>query len=265
MIPAILETGLMHAGLGHGGFADTVLAGSLLAAIPVAILAGLVSFASPCVVPLVPGYLGYVSGMAGAGAEGHSHPVPRLVLGASLFVLGFTAVFVTLGVAVGSIGSLVTPHIDLILRVLGVIVVVMGMAFMGSVSFLQSERRLHFSPRAGLWGAPLLGATFGLGWTPCIGPTLSAVFALALNEQTVSRGALLAVAYSIGLGAPFIALAFSAQKSFRVLGWLKRHRRALMQFGGAVLVLLGALLVTGVWQQFTGWLQAFVQDFAVAV
>ena len=206
MTPATLETGFASAALVQTGFADTVLTGSLLAAIPIAILAGLVSFASPCIVPLVPGYLGYVSGMAGAGAEGHAYPVPRLVLGASLFVLGFTAVFVTLGVAVVSLGSLVTPHIDLILRVLGVIVVVMGLAFMGSIPFLQSEKRLHFSPRAGLWGAPLLGATFGLGWTPCIGPTLSAVFALALNEQTLSRGALLAVAYSLGLGVPFIPI-----------------------------------------------------------
>lgn len=253
----------MIAGLG-GDFASTALTGSLIAALPVAVLAGLVSFASPCVVPLVPGYLGYVSGMAGATTERRGSR-PRLVLGALLFVLGFTAVFVTLGVAVTSLGVALAGAIDIVLRVLGVLVIVLGMAFMGSVPFLQAERRIHASPRAGLLGAPLLGVTFGLGWTPCIGPTLGAVYTLALDDATLARGTVLAVAYSLGLGLPFILLALFAERSGRVLGWLRRHRLALMRVGGGLLIALGVLLVTGLWMRATDLLQGWVNAFGVSV
>ena len=199
----------MIAGIG-GSFADTVLSGSLLAALPVALLAGLISFVSPCVVPLVPGYLGYLSSMAGAGTSGRGSR-PRLVLGVLLFVLGFTAVFVVLGVAFASLGTRVEEQLDVITRILGVLVVVMGFVFLGSVPFMQRERRIHLSPKAGLWGAPLLGIVFGLGWTPCIGPTLAAVLTLSLSEATATRGVILAVVYSLGLGLPFIALAVRAR------------------------------------------------------
>lgn len=251
------------AGVGEG-FADTVLSGSLLAALPIALLAGLVSFASPCVVPLVPAYLAYLGGMAGADST-RSRPRPRLLLGVVLFVLGFSAVFVTLGVAVSSLGAALAPHLDVIVRVLGVFVVLLGMAFLGAVPFLQSERRLRLSPRAGLWGAPLLGVAFGLGWTPCIGPTLSAVLALALDQATVSRGALLAAVYCVGLGLPFLLLALSLERSGKALGWLRRHRVALMRAGGGLLILLGLLLVTGVWARVTAALQGWVDGFWVAV
>ncbi|MCR6712426.1 MAG: cytochrome c biogenesis protein CcdA [Demequina sp.] len=240
----------------------TVLTGSLLLAIPIAILAGLVSFASPCVVPLVPGYLGYVSGMAGADAK---RSRPRLVLGVLLFIAGFSAVFIALSVVVTALGAQVQAQLDVITRILGVVVILMGLAFMGAVPFLQAERRLHVSPRAGLWGAPVLGIAFGLGWAPCIGPTLSAVLALALTESSQARGILLAVAYCLGLGLPFLALAFWIEHSSKVLGWLRRHRLGLMRFGGAMLIVLGVLLVTGLWGSLTNLLQGWIDGFWTAV
>jgi len=240
----------------------TVLTGSLLLAIPIAILAGLVSFASPCVVPLVPGYLGYVSGMAGADAK---RSRPRLVLGVLLFIAGFSAVFISLSVLVTTLGAQVQAQLDVITRILGVVVILMGLAFMGAVPFLQAERRMHVSPRAGLAGAPLLGVAFGLGWAPCIGPTLSAVLALALTESSQARGILLAVAYCLGLGLPFLALAFWIEHSSKVLGWLRKHRLGLMRFGGAMLIVLGILLVTGLWGSLTHLLQGWIDGFWTAV
>lgn len=253
----------MISGLG-GNFAETVLSGSLLLALPVALLAGVVSFVSPCVVPLVPGYLGYVSSMAGVGADGRGSR-PRLVWGVLLFVLGFTAVFVVLGVAFASLGTRLDEQLDIITRILGVLVVVMGLVFVGSVPFMQRERRIHLSPKAGLGGAPLLGFVFGLGWTPCIGPTLAAVLTLSLSEATATRGAILAVAYSLGLGLPFIVLAVWMERSRSVLAWLRRHRLALMRFGGAMLIVLGLLLVTGLWSWLTGQMQGWIDGFWVAV
>ncbi|MES1171073.1 MAG: cytochrome c biogenesis protein CcdA [Actinomycetota bacterium] len=242
----------------------TVLTGSLLAAIPIAILAGLVSFASPCVVPLVPGYLGYVSGMAGADV-GAKRNRPRLVLGVLLFVAGFSAVFIVLTIVVSALGAQVQAQIDVISRILGVVVILMGLAFMGAVPFLQAEKRMHVSPRAGLAGAPLLGVAFGLGWAPCLGPTLAAVLALSLTEGSQGRGIVLAVAYCLGLGIPFLALAFWIEHSSKVLAWLRKHRVALMRIGGAMLIVLGVLLVTGLWGEVTGLLQGWIDGFWVAV
>ena len=233
-------------------FATTAFSGSMVLALPVALLAGLVSFASPCVVPLVPGYIGFVSGLAaqnvtpgtGVGSRVASW---RVVWGVLLFVVGFTAVFVTAGVLTGAVGAALNQWTDIISRVLGVLVIVMGLAFMGVFSRLQWEARLHVTPRAGLWGAPVLGVVFGLGWTPCLGPTLVAINALALSEGTWQRGALLAVAYSLGLGLPFIALGVALNRSRPVLAWLKRHRRGVQVAGGLMLTILGLALVTGVW------------------
>lgn len=245
-------------------FASQVLSGSLLAAMPIALLAGLVSFVSPCVVPLVPGYVGYLSGMAGADA-GTKGSRPRLLLGVLLFIIGFSAVFVTLAVVVSAAGAQFTAQLDIITRVLGVFVILMGLAFMGAVPFLQDERRVHISPKAGLAGAPLLGIVFGLGWTPCMGPTLGAVITLGLNEGTVGRGALLAVVYSLGIGLPFLALALWFERSGAVLKWLRDHRRGLQLFGGAMLVVLGVLLVTGLWERLTNLMQGWIDGFWVAV
>ncbi|PZR51822.1 cytochrome c biogenesis protein CcdA [Xylanimonas oleitrophica] len=252
-------------------FATTAWSGSMLLAVPVALLAGLVSFASPCVLPLVPGYVGYVSGMAAAGA-GPSAPGSRrspargrVVAGVGLFVLGFTAVFVTLMAAAGALGGYLVRWEDVIQRVLGVVVVLMGLAFLGGVPFLQRERRLHVSPRTGLWGAPVLGFVFGLGWTPCIGPTLASVQALALDEASVARGVALGVAYCVGLGVPFLLVALSLQSSERMLGFLRRHRLAIMRVGGGLLVLIGLALVSGLWGMVTRSLQGWVSGFGTVI
>ncbi|WP_084038700.1 cytochrome c biogenesis CcdA family protein [Demequina sp. NBRC 110053] len=255
--------GALASGIGSD-FASQILTGSLLAAIPIALLAGLVSFASPCVVPLVPGYLGYVSGMAGADAGGRSSR-PRLVLGVLLFILGFSAVFVTLSIVVTAAGAQYREQLEIVTRVLGVLVILLGLAFMGAVPFLQNERRLHVSPKAGLAGAPLLGIVFGLGWAPCLGPTLGAVLTLGLNEGTVVRGSVLAVVYCLGLGLPFLALAIWFERSKPVLAWLRRHRRGLQLLGGAMLIVLGMLLVTGLWAELTSLLQGWIDGFWVAV
>jgi len=259
---------VLVAGAGDA-FGRTVTSGSMLLAVPVALLAGLVSFASPCVLPLVPGYLGYLGGMAGSstgpsrtsGTGGTATAVrtaparSRVLAGVALFVAGFTAVFVVYGVLAGSLGSALHRWQDPVSRVLGVVVILMGLAFLGLVPFLQNERRLHLAPRAGLWGAPLLGVTFGFGWTPCIGPTLAAILTLSLGDGSALRGGLLAVAFCVGLGLPFLLVALGVESSTRMLGFLRRHRLAMMRFGGAMLVVLGVALVTGVWNDWASWLQ----------
>ncbi|QAY64319.1 cytochrome c biogenesis protein CcdA [Xylanimonas allomyrinae] len=250
-------------------FATTAFSGSMLLAVPVAILAGLVSFASPCVLPLVPGYVGYVSGMAAAtagSAPGRTAPVRgRVLAGVALFVAGFTAVFVALMAAAGAVGVHLVQWQGVIQRVLGVVVVLMGLAFLGGLPFLQRERRLHLSPRAGLWGAPLLGVVFGLGWTPCVGPTLGAVQVLALDEASVARGVALGIAYCLGLGVPFLLVALGLQASQRMLGFLRRHRLAILRVGGGLLVLIGLALVTGVWGAVTRALQGWVNGWETVV
>ena len=248
-------------------FATTAFSGSMLLAVPVAILAGLVSFASPCVLPLVPGYVGYVSGMAASSTSG-SRGTParaRVLGGVALFVAGFTVVFVTLMAAAGAVGSYLVRWEDVLTRVLGVVVILMGLAFMGGISFLQRERRLHVSPRAGLWGAPLLGIVFGLGWTPCLGPTLAAVQTLSLNEASVGRGVALGIAYCVGLGVPFLLVALGLQSSQRMLGFLRRHRLAILRLGGGLLVVIGLALVTGLWTTLTSEIQGWIGTWRTPV
>lgn len=255
-------------------FAGLVTDGPLLVAAAVAALVGLISFASPCVLPLVPGYLSYVTGLVGSGAAGPVQPqgpggtatavrtdVPprgRMVLGASLFVLGFTAVFVAFGAAFGGLGRLMVEHADLLNRVFGVVTIVVGLAFLGWLPLLQRTKRLDARPVAGLAGAPLLGIVFGLGWTPCLGPTLSAVYSLAFSEATAARGALLSVAYCIGLGVPFVLVALGARWAVGATSFLRRHARAVTRFGGAVLVLVGLLLLTGAWTEMMQWLRSWL-------
>jgi cytochrome c-type biogenesis protein len=258
-------------------FGTVAFSGSMLLAVPVALIAGVVSFASPCVLPLVPGYLGYLGGMTGAalgqpaaGRAGDRAPGGRggrgrLLVGVALFVAGFTAVFVTLGALAGSIGGLLLRWQDPISRVLGVGVIVMGVAFMGLVPFLQRDRRVHARPMAGLWGAPVLGVVFGLGWAPCIGPTLAAVIALSLDGGTAGRGAVLSIAYSIGLGLPFVMIALGLHRSARGLEFLRRRRLVIMRLGGAMLVVIGLALVTGLWGAWTQSLQGFIGGFRTVV
>lgn len=250
-------------------FATTVFSGSVLLAVPVALLAGLISFASPCVLPLVPGYVGYVSGMAAANAGGgETKPTAgrgRVLAGVALFVSGFTLVFVSLGVLFGVFGQWLQRWDTQIERVLGVVVIVMGLAFMGLLPWFQSDRRLHISPAAGLWGAPLLGIVFGLGWTPCLGPTLTAINALALDGASPARGAVMAVAYCLGLGVPFLMIALGLSSSTTMLAFLRRHRVSIMRIGGGMLVLLGLALVTGLWGQLSTHLQLFISGFETVV
>lgn len=230
------------------------ISGPLLLAAAVAVVAGAVSFASPCVVPLVPGYLAYLAGLVGADAPavrpGEPAPGGRWRAGgaAALFVLGFTCVFGTIMVGVVSVADALVRNELLLQRIGGVITIVMGLAFVGLVPALSRERRPHLVPRAGLLGAPLLGAVFGLGWVPCIGPTLAGVVAVAAGTGGGSlRGVLLTLAYCAGLGLPFVLLALGASGAVRALGWVRRHLRAVRLSGGALLVVVGLLLVTGLW------------------
>ncbi|MPV50480.1 cytochrome c biogenesis protein CcdA [Pseudactinotalea sp. HY160] len=239
----------------------------MLLAIPVALLAGLVSFASPCVLPLVPGYVGYVGGMAGAegGAGAGGRRRGRMLLGVALFIAGFTAVFVAMTALVTSLGLVLVQHQDLITRLLGVIVLLLGLAFLGAFPFLQRERRLHVSPRAGLVGAPILGIVFALGWVPCIGPTLAAVLTLAYDQESPARAIALTITYCIGLGVPFFLVALGLRSSRRMLGWLTRHRLGVMRFGGVLLTLIGILLVTGLWNRLTLLLQGLIDSYDLVI
>jgi cytochrome c-type biogenesis protein len=246
------------------------VSGPLLAAVAVAVLAGAVSFASPCVVPLVPGYLAYLAGLVGADAPPATLDEARAprsgrwrVAGAAaLFVAGFTAVFGAILVGVVWVADALVRNEALLQRAGGVVMVAMGLAFVGLVPFLQRERRVHWVPRAGIWGAPLLGAVFGLGWVPCVGPTLAGVVAVAAGTGGGSvRGVVLTLAYCAGLGLPFVVIALGASRAVRALGWLRRHTRGIQVGGGVLLVTVGLLLVSGLWGGLLAHLQVSVAGF----
>ena len=227
--------------------------GALWLAAPVAMLAGLLSFLSPCVLPLVPGYLGFVGGaVSGAQArqDGTTTAPSRrqMVLGVLLFILGFTLVFVLFAVIGGTAGVFLLRWGDLITRILGAVIILMGLVFLGLFGFAQRSVRMNVSGRAGLIGAPLLGIALGLGWSPCMGPTLSAIVALSWSVGGTGRAALLGVAYSLGLGIPFLLVALGFGWATRSLSFLRRHVRAVNVVGGALLIVLGLLMVTGIWK-----------------
>src|SRR6516225_4560284 len=272
---------------------NLVTSGPLLLAMPVAAAAGALTFLSPCCLPLVPGYLSYVTGMSGAGAGGASGggasasavatagadgsdgvvatrtvtttargPGPagkgRAVAGTALFVVGFSLVFAVYGLAIGGLGQLFRAHNTGLTQVLGGITILLGLLFAGAFdrfSFAGRIIRPSARPRAGLAGAPLLGVLFGVGWSPCIGPTLTAVLALSASSGTAARGALLAFVYALGLGIPFLLVAFGFQLAMQTFAFARRHARLITRVGGAMLVCVGVLEVTGAWSSFMAWLQ----------
>ena len=249
-------------------FSSQAAGGSLALALPVALVAGLVSFFSPCVIPLLPGYLSYATGLSGAdlaSGEGDARR-GRMLLGSVLFVLGFALVFVAIGAATGAVGFWLRTWQREITVVLGALTIVFGLAFAGLIPFLQRDWRVHKVPAVGLAAAPLLGVLFGLGWTPCIGPTLGAITALSFNEATAARGALLAAVYALGLGLPFILLGLAYSRALGTIAFVRRHQAWVTRVGGLMLVVVGVMLVTGWWDSAVTWLQVqLVSDYEVGV
>lgn len=242
----------------------TVLSGALILALPIALLGGLVSFFSPCVLPLVPGYLSYVTGVTGTDLGEARRG--RMVAGASLFVLGFTAVFVSTGALFGYFGQTLQEHQGTLSKVLGVLMILMGVFYLGMMPWLtQREFRFHKKPAAGLVGAPLLGALFGIGWTPCIGPTLASVITLSAQQGSAGRGAVLTVAYCLGLGIPFVLAAVAFRKALGAFGWVKRHYVWVMRIGGMMMILTGVLLLTGAWDRLVQEMQTWSNGFTVGI
>ncbi len=246
-----------------GWFQGTVMSGSLVLALPVALVAGLVSFFSPCVVPLLPGYLSYATGLSGVDLEEGRRG--RMLTGSLLFVLGFSFVFVSLGTLSGALGTWLWTYMHPLTVVLGVLTIVVGLAFLGLVPWLQRDLRVHKVPAVGLSAAPFLGVLFGLGWTPCVGPTLAAVNVLAMNEGTAGRGALLSVAYCLGLGVPFVLAALAFRRMLGAVRWVRRHQVWVTRLGGVMLIVVGVLLVTGQWDVWVGDLRGWVSGYEVPV
>jgi cytochrome c-type biogenesis protein len=236
-------------------FADIATSGTLLLAIPVALVAGAVSFFSPCVVPLLPGYLSYATGLSGADLENAKRG--RMALGGLLFVLGFSVVYVLLGLALGTVGRWLIDYQRQISIGLGALTILLGLAFMGLVPLFQRDVRVHRVPAVGLAAAPLLGALFGLGWAPCVGPTLVAVLSLSATEASPGRGALLTFAYCLGLGIPFIVAGLAWRRMLGAVKWVRRHQVWVTRIGGLMLVAVGLLLVTGWWDLLIGDLRGW--------
>jgi len=237
-------------------FVEQIMSGFLITALPVAFLAGIISFLSPCVLPLVPGYLSF--------AAGFSVNRGKVFLGSILFVLGFSSVFVSYGAIFGGIGNLLVTNEDLISRVLGVITIFLGFVFLGKFPFAPTFRP-KIKTTGGLVGAPILGFLFGVGWTPCIGPALAAVETLAFQESSALRGALLSLGYCFGLGLPFIASGVFLDRSEKLRKYLVKRGDQISKIGGIFLILIGLLEVTGLWGQMMNSIRSLISDFIPVV
>jgi cytochrome c-type biogenesis protein len=237
------------------GFTHAVQSGPLLFAAAVAALVGVIGFLSPCVLPLVPGYLSYVAGLSGDGPQPSQR---RMAFGAVLFVVGFTAIFVLQGVLFGQFGAAISDHRQTLERIMGVVTILLGVVFLGGIGLLQREFKVHHLPQPGLLGAPVLGATFGLAWTPCLTPTFTAVYTLSAVQGTAGRGALLMFFYCLGLGIPFILVALGFGWVSSALSFVRTHRRVISGIGGALLIAIGVLLVTGAWDHLVNVLRSHI-------
>jgi len=242
-------------------WAEAAVGGSMALALPVALLAGLVSFFSPCVVPLLPGYLSYATGLGAAEVvEGSPHR-GRMLAGASLFVLGFAVVFVITGVVAGSAGRLLAQYREVITRVLGVLIIVLGLIFAGVLRIGQRDLRIHRVPAVGVAAAPLVGVVFALGWTPCLSPTLGVVVNLGFNEGTAVRGGLLGFVYALGLGIPFVLAGLAFTKMASAVAFLRERQQLIMRIGGVLMIIVGVLLASGTWNTLTAVLRQWAASF----
>lgn len=244
-------------------FAETVMSGSLLLAIPVALLAGIVSFLSPCVLPLAPGYLSLITGLAADELTGRNRG--RVLAGTIGFTAGFGLLFMSYGLAFGEAGARLAPYQQTITRVMGVIVILLGFAYIGRVPLLDREYGPKLRGRGGVALSPFLGLVFGLGWIPCVGPTLAAVQTLAFTEANATRGALLSLVYALGIGLPFMLIGLFFERALTPLRWIRQHRRRIQQFGGLMLLALGVLLVTGLWDQFAIEMRTWISNSSVLI
>lgn len=243
-----------------GNVGEIVYSGDLVLALPIAFLAGLLAFLSPCVIPLVPGYIAYVSGFA-LSAEPTPADRRRVLAGILGFVAGMGFVFISLSVMFGTLGLFLIPYLDIVLRVAGVILILLGVIFAGGIPALQRDFLPQWKTRAGVWGSPFLGIVFAIGWIPCVGPTLAAVQALAFDSHDPARAAVLGVAYWLGLALPFVVVALLLGRILPALAWVRRHIKTINIAGGALLVIIGVLMVLGIWRELLSWAGVFLSGF----
>jgi cytochrome c-type biogenesis protein len=238
---------------------NAVSQGSLLIAILLSFSAGIISFLSPCVLPLVPGYLSFITGF---GLEANTTVrKSKALLATLLFISGFTFVFVCIGMFFGGIGGWFLSNGRIIERIMGIFVILLGLSYLGVWNLFNREFRFHTPVKQGIAGAPFMGALFAIGWTPCIGPTLAAVQSLAFNQATVGRGALLSAVYGFGLGLPFLIITFALEKALVSVRWLRQHQLMFLRIGGVFLIVIGLLLITGMWSELTVQMRVLVSGF----